>query len=95
MKKSPIEAILGFAVVAFTVFFLAFAAFKIDVGKIDGYPVNAKFAKVGGLELGADVVINGIKVGSVVDVYLDDEGISYSFSIPCSVRNSRGSTEYY
>ena len=73
MKKSPIEAILGFAVVAFTIFFLAFAAFKIDVGKIDGYPVNAKFSKVGGLELGADVVINGIKVGSVVDVYLDDE----------------------
>ena len=85
MKKSPIEAILGFAVVAFTIFFLAFAAFKIDVGKIDGYPVNAKFSKVGGLEMGADVVINGIKVGSVVDVYLDDE---YSANVKMMIKHN-------
>ena len=85
MKKSPIEAILGFAVVAFTIFFLAFAAFKIDVGKIDGYPVNAKFSKVGGLELGADIVINGIKIGSVVDVYLDDE---YSANVKMMIKQN-------
>ena len=63
MKKNPVEAILGLLVLIFAILFLFFASSRVDVQKIAGYPVFASFQKVGGLEMGADVRINGIKVG--------------------------------
>ncbi len=71
MKKNPIEAVLGFFVLIFTGYFLYFAFSKIDVEKIEGYTLYASFDKIGGLEVGADVRINGIKVGSVADIKLN------------------------
>ena len=40
---------------------------------VKGYDVHAKFLKVGGLNVGSDVRINGIKVGSVVALSLDKD----------------------
>ena len=37
-----------------------------------GYDVTAKFLKVGGLNIGSDVRINGIKIGTVVNQKLDN-----------------------
>ena len=73
MKRSPIEAILGFLVLVFCGLFLYFAFDKVDIGKIDGYRLNASFTKIGGLEMGADVRINGIKVGAVTKIELDPQ----------------------
>ncbi len=73
MKRNPVEAILGFLVLIFAVLFLFFASSRVDVQKIAGYPVFARFQKVGGLEMGADVRINGIKVGSVTKIELNPE----------------------
>jgi phospholipid/cholesterol/gamma-HCH transport system substrate-binding protein len=50
---------------------LFFANSTADVKKIKGYEVAASFAKIGGLPTGADVRINGIKVGTVVGQKLD------------------------
>lgn len=71
MKKNPIETILGFCVLIFTGIFLFLAASRIDTKKIDGYTVSANFLKIGGLEVGSDVRISGIKVGSVLSTVLN------------------------
>lgn len=40
---------------------------------VKGYDINARFLKVGGLNVGSDVRINGIKVGTVIAQNLDPE----------------------
>ncbi|MBO5996939.1 MAG: MCE family protein [Alphaproteobacteria bacterium] len=73
MKKNPIEAVLGIGVLAFAFLFLFFAAGHVNVRPVDGYKLKAYFTKIGGLEMGADVRINGIKVGSVTKIELEPE----------------------
>ncbi len=71
MKKNPIETILGFCVLIFACLFLYFAGSRVDIKKVEGYTVSANFLKIGGLEVGSDVRISGIKVGSVVATKLN------------------------
>ena len=85
MKKNPIEAILGFAVLAFAGLFLFFAAGHVDVRPVNGYKLRASFTKIGGLEMGADVRINGIKIGSVTKIELMPE--SYMAEIEMTIKN--------
>ena len=73
MKKNPVETILGFGVLIFAGVFLCLASSRVDTKKIDGYTVTANFLKIGGLEVGSDVRISGIKVGSVVATHLNKE----------------------
>ena len=73
MKKNPIEAVLGVGVLVFSFLFLFLAAGHVNVRPVDGYKLEASFTKIGGLEMGADVRINGIKVGSVTKIDLDPE----------------------
>lgn len=63
---------MGFVVLAVAVFFLLFAYRVSDLQVVKGYELNAKFLKVGGLNIGSDVRINGIKVGTVVNQKLDN-----------------------
>lgn len=72
MNKKPVETIMGIVVVIVAAFFLYFAYNVSDLQVVKGYDVTAKFLKVGGLNVGSDVRINGIKVGSVVGLNLDD-----------------------
>lgn len=73
MKKNPLETILGFFVLIFAGVFLFFAASRIDTEDVNGYTVSANFLKIGGLEVGSDVRISGIKVGSVLATKLNKE----------------------
>ena len=73
MKKNPVEAVLGVGVLVFAVLFLFFAAGHVNVRPVDGYKLKAAFTKIGGLEMGADVRINGIKVGSVTKIELEPD----------------------
>ncbi|MBP5534528.1 MAG: MCE family protein [Alphaproteobacteria bacterium] len=73
MKKNPIEAVLGIGVLVFAFLFLFLAAGHVNVRPVDGYKLETSFTKIGGLEMGADVRINGIKVGSVTKIDLDPE----------------------
>lgn len=73
MKKNPIETILGFCVLIFTVVFLFFAASRVDTKNINGYKVSANFSKIGGLTVGSDVRISGIKVGAVLATKLNPD----------------------
>ncbi len=73
MNKKPVETIMGFVILTIAILFLLFAYRVSDLQVIKGYEVKAKFLKVGGLNVGSDVRINGIKVGTVVNQKLDNE----------------------
>lgn len=86
MKKNPVETILGFLVLIFAIFFLFFASSRVNIQKIEGYPIFVSFLKVGGLEIGADVRISGIKVGSVTKIELDTK--TFSAEISLTIKNN-------
>ena len=73
MNKKPVETITGIVVIAVAAFFAYFAYNVSDLQVVKGYTVTAKFLKVGGLTVGSDVRINGIKVGTVIGQNLDNE----------------------
>ncbi len=71
MGRNLIETIMGAVVLLVAGFFLLFAYSQADLGAVKGYPVSAAFTSVGGLANGGDVIINGIKVGTVTDQRID------------------------
>ena len=73
MNKRPMETIMGIVVLVVAAFFVYFAYKVSDLQVVKGYEVTARFLKVGGLNVGSDVRINGIKVGTVVAQKLDTE----------------------
>jgi phospholipid/cholesterol/gamma-HCH transport system substrate-binding protein len=73
MGRNLIETIMGAVVLAVAAFFLAFAYSHADLKQVQGYEISAQFASVGGLEVGSDVRINGIKVGTVAGSALDPQ----------------------
>ncbi len=72
MNKKPVETIMGIVVLFVAAFFLYFAFKVSDLQVVKGYNLTANFLKVGGLNVGSDVRINGIKVGSIVELGLDE-----------------------
>lgn len=83
MKKRPVETIMGLVVLLIAGLFLYFACSVSDLQVVKGYEVTAKFLKVGGLNVGADVMINGIKIGTVIGQKLDNE--NYDAEIKLSI----------
>ncbi len=73
MKGNLFEALIGAVVLAVAVVFLGFAFTNSDVGNVQGYDVVAKFDRIDGLNIGSDVRMSGIKVGTVVEQTLDTE----------------------
>ena len=73
MYKRPVETIMGILVLAVAGLFCYFAYSVSDLQVVKGYNVSANFLKVGGLNTGSDVRINGIKIGTVVSQKLNDE----------------------
>lgn len=71
MKRSMVETLLGALVVIVAAGFLIFALQVTEVGAVEGANLKARFLKVGGLEVGSDVRISGVKVGTVTDRVLD------------------------
>lgn len=73
MNKRPIETIMGIIVLFIAASFLYFSYNASDLRVVKGYDLNVNFLKVGGLNIGSDVRINGVKVGTVVSQSLDNE----------------------
>lgn len=73
MNKKPVETIMGIVVLIVAILFLLFAYRVSDLQVVKGYELNAKFLKVGGLNVGSDVRINGIKIGTVTHQKLSHE----------------------
>ena len=94
MRKKPIETIMGLVVLFVAVLFLVFACRVSDLQVVQGYPLNAKFMKVGGLSIGSDVRINGVKVGTVTAQKIDNEDylVNVAFSISPEIKLPSDST---
>ena len=73
MKRNVIETIMGGLVLLVAFGFLVFAYKSGNVQAATGYAVNAKFDRVDGLVVGADVRVSGIKVGAVTGQAIDPE----------------------
>lgn len=73
MKRNVVETVLGALVLAVAVLFLAYSYSSANIGSPDGYRVQANFSSIGGLSVGDDVVISGVKVGSVARINLDKD----------------------
>lgn len=73
MQRSAIETVMGAVVLVVAAFFIVLAYNTTDIKPVDGYQLLAKFNAVDGLAIGSDVRIGGVKVGSVVDQYIDQE----------------------
>ena len=71
MQNSIVETLIGAAVVAVAVLFLAFAYSSTGSGPVSGYEVLAKFNRADGVNIGTDVRLSGIKVGTVSKMSLD------------------------
>ena len=71
MKRNVIETVMGGVVLLIAVIFFFFAYSSANVGRVDGYVVIVKFNRVDGINVGSDVRLSGIKVGSVIDQQLD------------------------
>lgn len=84
MNKKPVETIMGLVVLVVAAFFMLFAYRVSDLQAVEGYEINARFLKVGGLNTGADVRINGIKVGSVVSQKINP--LDYMVDVTLSIK---------
>ena len=71
MQHNVIESVMGAVVLAVAGVFLVFAYNSSDLGAVEGYVVEARFDQITGLGPGSDVLISGVRVGSVVDTTLD------------------------
>jgi phospholipid/cholesterol/gamma-HCH transport system substrate-binding protein len=71
MKRNIIETVIGAVVLLVAGIFLFYSYQTANVGSVNGYKLSANFSGIGGLKVGDDVQISGVKVGTVADVTLD------------------------
>lgn len=73
MKGNILEAIIGAVVLIIASIFLYFAYVTSGEKIKDGYILVARFDDVTGLTAGADIKLNGIKVGIVKSLKIDND----------------------
>ncbi len=73
MKRNVMETVLGAVVLIVAVVFLGFSYSSANIGDVNGYQVTADFSGTGGLSIGDDVQISGVKIGSIAKIELKPE----------------------
>lgn len=73
MSNNFVEALIGAMVLVVAGGFIAYTYSRTDVGTVDGYILTASFDKIDGLDVGGDVRLAGIKVGSVTNQAINKE----------------------
>ena len=84
MGKSLLETVMGLVVLLVAIGFLFTAVKTAQISAVEGYEVEAAFLKIGGLQKGSDVRMNGIKIGTVQDSRLDP--VTYDAVVSMSIR---------
>lgn len=83
MGRNAVETVLGAVVILVAAAFVYIAYDRADIKSVQGYKIEAAFAKVGGLGKGSDVRVSGIKVGTVTGVNLDP--VTYDAMVSMSI----------
>ena len=73
MQRNIIEIVMGALVLLGAAFFSVMVYQTAGITTADGYPVDAEFGKTGGLTVGDDVRLSGIKIGTIVGQSLDPQ----------------------
>ena len=71
MHRNTLETVMGAIVLLAAAGFVALAYEAVDVKGSGGYEIAAEFGSTGGLLVGDDVRISGIKVGQITAQQLD------------------------
>lgn len=73
MQQNTLETVVGFAVIFIASIFIAFAYKQNNQMTLEAavYNLQANFQNIEGITLGSDVMIAGIKVGTVKSITLD------------------------
>ena len=71
MKNHTFETLVGAIVIAIAVIFVYYAYSRASTTGAGGYEVSARFNRVDGIAVGSDVLLSGIKIGSVAGMNLD------------------------
>jgi len=85
MRNNTFETLVGAIVIAVAAGFLYFAYATTNSASLGGYEVSAKFQRVDGLNIGTDVRLSGIKIGSVSALNLDPK--TYQATVRLNIRN--------
>lgn len=74
MKKNYFETILGIIIIFFSLFAILkyYNANSLNFVN-ESYKLKAKFLKIGGIMIGNDVKLSGVKIGTVTNIGLNNE----------------------
>ena len=86
MRRSTLEIVMGLVVLAGAAGFTALVYQLADLKTSNGYEIGADFGTTGGLVVGDDVRLSGIKVGRIVSQTLDP--VTYTARINMQIDNS-------
>ena len=87
MNKINVEFILGLLILITTLISIFYYSSKINLlNKIETFQINSSFFDIGNTSIGNDVKINGVKVGEVSNIKLDQE--NYMAIVTLSINNS-------
>lgn len=76
MIKNPVETFTGAGVLLVCLAFFIFAYSVIQLNFTRGYPVTVILSDIGGLGVGSDVKVSGIRVGEVTGRHLDPQTLN-------------------
>ena len=87
MNKINTEFVLGLLILIVSIISIYYFSSKINLlNKIETFQINSSFFDIGNTNIGNDVKINGVKVGEVSNIKLDQE--TYMAIITSSVDKS-------
>lgn len=85
-RRNAAEIVTGLAVLVVAAGFLGYAVAHSGQSSVGGgYPLYARFNSIAGLNVGSDVRIAGVKVGTVDDATIDPK--SYLAQVKMTIRN--------
>jgi len=85
MRNNLLEALMGAIVLTIAAIFLGFAYTTSQTSGVSGYHLRASFNRIDGLNLGGDIKLSGVKVGTITKIDIDPQ--SYQAIVTFSVRS--------
>ena len=83
MQRNTLEMIMGAVVLLAAAGFVSLAYEAADIQGTNGYEIQAEFGSTGGLSVGDDVRISGIKIGRITAQALDP--VTYTARIEMAI----------